>query len=111
MADRFDFARGMAEEWPIKPTLAQKMTDILIFIAGKDEVVTKDIVARFGISASTANRYLYQLAAFGYIIVSGNSKNRTYCINAEIKLEIDALCTRAHTYNYPLPNVELDSKE
>lgn len=91
MADRFDFAREMAEEWPIKPTLAQKLTDILIFMASRQDVVPKDISAQFGISFSTAHRYLHQLMAFGYVWTQERCKNRTYNISAEIKQVIDAL--------------------
>ena len=62
----------------IKPSLAEKMVDILQFMADKDEITTGNIVAHFGFTATTAKRYLRQLTEFGYLEAHGGNKNRTY---------------------------------
>lgn len=65
-------------KWSIKPSLAEKMVDILQFMADKDEITTENIVTHFGFTATTAKRYLRQLTEFGYLEAHGGNKNRTY---------------------------------
>ena len=65
-------------KWSIKPSLAEKMVDILQFVADKDEITTENIVTHFGFTATTAKRYLRQLTEFGYLEAHGGNKNRTY---------------------------------
>lgn len=65
-------------KWSIKPSLAEKMVDILRFMADKDEITTENIVTHFGFTATTAKRYLRQLTEFGYLEAHGGNKNRTY---------------------------------
>ena len=68
----------MVDKWLIKPTLAEKLVDILNFVADKDEITTEAIVAHFGFTPTTAKRYLRQLTEFGYLEAHGGNKNRTY---------------------------------
>ncbi len=65
-------------KWTLKPSLAEKMVDILQFMADKDEITTENIVTHFGFTATTAKRYLRQLTEFGYLEAHGGNKNRTY---------------------------------
>jgi DeoR/GlpR family transcriptional regulator of sugar metabolism len=68
----------MVDKWSIKPSLAEKLGDILEFLADKGEYTTEQIVAHFGFNATTAKRYLRQLTEFGYLEAHGGNKNRTY---------------------------------
>ena len=65
-------------KWSIKPSLAEKMVDILQFMADKEEITTENIVSHFGFTATSAKRYLRQLSEFGYLEAHGGNKNRTY---------------------------------
>ena len=71
-------APEMVDKWSIKPSLAEKMVDILDFVDDKDEFTTEQIVSHFGFNATTAKRYLRQLTEFGYLESHGGNKNRTY---------------------------------
>ncbi len=71
-------APEMVDKWSIKPSLAEKMVDILIFLNDKDEITTDVIVSHFGYTPTTAKRYLRQLTEFGYLEAHGGNKNRTY---------------------------------
>ena len=74
----------------IKPSLAEKLVDILDFVADrsategdacqskKGEFTTEQIVSHFGFNTTTAKRYLRQLTEFGYLEAHGGNKNRTY---------------------------------
>ena len=68
----------MVDKWSIKPSMAEKMVDILDFAVDKDEITTEQIVSHFGFNATTAKRYLRQLTVFGYLEAHGANKNRTY---------------------------------
>ena len=70
----------MVDKWSIKPTLAEKLVDILLFLADKDEITTEAIVTHFGYPATTAKRYLRQLSEFGYLEPTGSNKNRRYTV-------------------------------
>ena len=65
-------------KWSIKPSLAEKLVDILEFVADKDQITTEAIVGHFGFNLTTAKRYLRQLTEFGYLESHGGNKNRTY---------------------------------
>ena len=65
-------------KWSIKPSLAEKMVDILEFVADKDQITIEAIVSHFGFNPTTAKRYLRQLTEFGYLESHGGNKNRTY---------------------------------
>lgn len=80
VADKSDITRKMVDKWSIKPSLAEKLADILLFMADKSEVKTESIVSAFGFTETTAKRYLRQLAEFGYLEAHGGNKNRTYKI-------------------------------
>ena len=65
-------------KWSIKPSLADKLTDILVYMADKDNLKTDMIVGRFGFTETTAKRYLRQLTEFGYLEATGGNRNRQY---------------------------------
>ena len=71
-------APEMVDKWSIKPSLAEKLVDILEFVVDKGEFTTEQIVGHFGFNATTAKRYLRQLTEFGYLEPHGGNKNRTY---------------------------------
>ena len=78
MVDKSDLKQEMVDKWSIKPSLAEKLVDILGFVADKDETTTEFIVVHFGFPATSAKRYLRQLVEFGYLEARGGNKNRTY---------------------------------
>lgn len=68
----------MVDKWTRKPSEAEKLADILDFVADKEETTTEAIVQHFGFPATSAKRYLRQLAEFGYLEAQGGNRNRTY---------------------------------
>ena len=78
VVDKTDFVKEMVDKWSIKPSLAEKLADILIFVADKKEIRTENIVSTLGFTETTAKRYLRQLAAFGYLEAHGGNRNRSY---------------------------------
>ena len=68
----------------IKPTLAEKLVDILDFVADKEEFTTETIVHQFGFTATTAKRYLRQLTEYGCLEFHGGNRNRTYRLKTTI---------------------------
>ena len=78
MVDKEALKQKMVDKWSIKPSLAEKMVDILRFVADKDQITTEAIVSHFGFNPTTAKRYLRQLTEFGYLESHGGNKNRTY---------------------------------
>jgi len=78
MVDKSNLKQEMVDKWSIKPSLAEKLVDILGFLADKDETTTESIVSHFGFPATSAKRYLRQLVEFGYLEARGGNKNRTY---------------------------------
>ena len=78
MVDKMDLQKNLVDKWSIKPSLAEKLVDILEFVADKDEFSTEQIVSHFGFNATTAKRYLRQLSEFDYLEPHGGNKNRTY---------------------------------
>ena len=65
-------------KWSIKPSLAEKLVDIMEFVADKDQITTEEIVSHFGFNPTTTKRYLRQLTEFGHLEAHGGNKNRTY---------------------------------
>ena len=78
MVDKTALKQEMVDKWSIKPSLAEKLVDILDFVADKDEITTESVVIHFGFPATTTKRYLRQLTEFGYLTSHGGNKNRTY---------------------------------
>jgi len=78
MVDKQDLKQKMVDKWSIKPSLAEKMVDIMEFVTDKDLITTEEIVSHFGFKPTTAKRYLRQLTEFGYLEAHGGNKNRTY---------------------------------
>ena len=78
VVDKQATKQKMVDKWSIKPSLAEKMVDILIFMSDKDAVTTEQIVQQFGFTPTTAKRYLRQLTEFGYLESMGGNKNRSY---------------------------------
>ena len=83
MVDKQALKQKMVDKWSIKPSLAEKMDDILEYVADTDEITTDLIVTHFGFSATTTKRYLRHLTEFGYLEAHGGNKNRTYSRKAE----------------------------
>jgi len=83
LVDKGGLQKEMADNWSIKPSLADKLADILVFVADKDEIKTEAIIKEFGFAETTAKRYLRQLAEFGYLEAHGGNRNRTYCIKTK----------------------------
>lgn len=82
VVDKQDLKQKMVDKWSIKPSLAEKMVDILEFVADKDLITTEEIVSHFGFNPTTAKRYLRQLTEFGYLEAHGGNKNRTYSMKS-----------------------------
>ena len=78
MVDKSDFVKEMVDKWSIKPSLADKLGDILAFLADKEETATENIIQEFSLTATTAKRYMRQLVEFGYVESHGANKHRTY---------------------------------
>ena len=78
MVDKMALVKKMVDKWSIKPSLAEKMVDILVFMADKQDVTTDNIVAQFGFTATTAKRYMRQLTEYGYLEAHGGNRNRSY---------------------------------
>ena len=78
MVDKTVLRKEMVNKWSIKPTLAEKLVDILDFVADKGEFSTETIVNQFGFASTTAKRYLRQLTEFGYLEAYGGNRNRCY---------------------------------
>ncbi len=81
--DNVDLAKKMADKWSIKPSLAEKMVDILKFMADKQEVTTEAIISEFGFSPTTAKRHMRRLTELGYLEAHGGNRNRSYCIKQQ----------------------------
>lgn len=78
MADKCGLIEFLADKYKIRPTLAQKLADILTYAEEKDTLTTEDIRKKFGFTETTAKRYLRQLSEYGYLAPQGANKNRTY---------------------------------
>ena len=78
MVDKRVLKQKMVDKWSVKPSLAEKMVDILEYLTYKDYITTEEIVRHFGFNTTTAKRYLRQLTEFGYLEAHGGNKNRTY---------------------------------
>ena len=78
VVDKQDLKQELVDKWLIKPSLAEKLVDIIEFVADKDQITTEAIVSHFGFNPTTTKRYLRQLTEFGYLEAHGGNKNRTY---------------------------------
>ena len=78
VVDKQGLKQKMVDKWLVKPSLAEKLVDIMEFVADKDQITTEEIVGHFGFNPTTAKRYLRQLTEFGYLEAHGGNKNRTY---------------------------------
>lgn len=78
MVNKREIKAEMMGKWSIKPSLADKLADILVYMVDKDELTTDAIVKKFGFTATTAKRYMRQLSEFGYLKATGGNRNRKY---------------------------------
>lgn len=78
MVDKTAIQQEMVEKWSIKPTLAEKLADIIVFMADKEEVRTEQIVSQLALTETTAKRYLRQLTELGYLEAHGGNRNKSY---------------------------------
>ncbi len=77
-ASMSDNNEKMVDNWSVKPTLAEKLVDILHFMSDKSQITTEELVQHFNFTPTTAKRYLCQLTEFGYLEALGGNKNRRY---------------------------------
>lgn len=80
MVDKQQIKDDLIRKWSIKPSLSDKLVDILVYLNDKESITTQVIVQQFGFTPTTAKRYLRQLVEFGYLEASGGNKNRSYCV-------------------------------
>ncbi|MCQ2288793.1 MAG: Fic family protein [Muribaculaceae bacterium] len=80
VVDKPAIVKEMVDKWSVKPVLADKMADILVFLADKDVSTSGAISQGVGIATTTVKRYLRQLINMGYVAKQGANKNRTYKI-------------------------------
>ena len=85
MVNKQDYKKEMVDKWSVKPSLADKLADILVYVADEDEIRTEMIVGEFGFAETSAKRYLRQLTEFGYLEARGGNKNRTYCKSRKVQ--------------------------
>ena len=78
MVDKKVVQQELVDKWSIKPTLAEKLADIIVFMADKDEIKTEQIVSQFGLAETTAKRYLRQLTEYGFLEAHGGNRNKSY---------------------------------
>ena len=78
MVDKHQLQEEMVDKWSIKPSWAEKLVDILKFMADKEKLRTENLVKEMGLTDTTAKRYLRQLAELGYIEAHGGNRNRYY---------------------------------
>ncbi len=78
MVDKPALIEKMVDKWSVKPSLAEKLVDILEYVEDKEQFTTEKIVQHFGFNETTAKRYMRQLTEFGYLEAHGGNKNRTY---------------------------------
>ena len=78
MVDKSLLMQKMVDKWSVKPTLAEKLVDILHFVSDKSQITTEELVQHFNFTPTTAKRYLRQLTEFGYLEAMGGNKNRCY---------------------------------
>ena len=78
MVDKAQIAQKMVDKWSIKPSLAEKLADIVVWMVDKDAITTEQVVTVFGYTETTAKRYLRQLTSFGYLEQQGGNRNRSY---------------------------------
>lgn len=86
VVDKQALLAELTVKWSIKSLIAEKMVDILDYMADKESVTTDEIVRRFGFAPTTAKRYLRQLSESGFLIAGGGNRNRTYrCSHMDIQ--------------------------
>lgn len=78
MVDKTAIQQEMVGKWSIRPTLAEKLADIIVFMADKEEVRTEQIVSQLALTETTAKRYLRQLTELGYLEAHGGNRNKSY---------------------------------
>lgn len=78
MVDKSLLKLEMVDKCSVKPTLAEKLVDILHFMSDKSQITTEELVRHFDFAPTTAKRYLRQLTEFGYLEALGGNKNRRY---------------------------------
>ena len=78
MVDKTQIIAKMVDKWSIKPSLATKLVELLLWMDDKDEVRTEQVVSALGYTPTTAKRYLRQLTEWGYLKQQGANRNRSY---------------------------------
>jgi len=78
MVDKQQIMQDLTRKWSIKPSLADKLADMVVWMVDQSEITTEQVVAHYGYAATSAKRYLRQLTQFGYLEQRGSNRNRTY---------------------------------
>lgn len=68
----------IAGKCTIGPSMVDRMTDIMDYIADKDQITTNEVVNHFGFTPNIAKQCLSQLMELGYLEAHGAKNNRTY---------------------------------
>lgn len=76
--DRAEMEQELTDKWSLNPYLADKLADILQYLADKSVIRTEMLIEEFALSDTTARRYLRILTELGYLEAHGGNKNRTY---------------------------------
>ena len=63
MVDKQSIKEKMVDKWSIKPSLAEKLVDILEFVVDKDEFTTEQIVSNFDFNATTETRWIWHYSS------------------------------------------------
>lgn len=61
-----------------KADFGGKLADIIVFMTDKEVIKSDQLVSQFGLSVTTAKRYLRQLTEFGFLESFGGNRNRSY---------------------------------
>ncbi len=78
MVDKPTLAQELTSKWSIKPSLADKLADLIVWMADKGVITTEQVVDGLGYTETTAKRYLRQLTQYGYLEQCGANRNRSY---------------------------------
>ena len=65
-------------KWSIKPSIVDRMVDIMDYMVNKDLITTDEIVNHFSYNTTIANQCLHQLTELGYLKAICANNNRVY---------------------------------
>lgn len=65
-------------KWSIKPSIVDRMVDIMEFMVDKELITIEEICNHFDYNPLIANQCLHQLTELGYLKAISTNDNRTY---------------------------------